>query len=361
MMVSHGFSDSHPSFVIAGRLQRDTLLPMEGRPLINVPGGNLLHAAAGLTLWEQSDASSLQPRHGTMKHPEALLGLLARVGNDYPREWLHLFQEHGWDTAGIHILDESLETRFFQVTMEDGTTLQSDPLAHFARLGLPFPKYLIGYQTPGKVQHPYNAPLPSSPRPSDIPSNYPFARAVHLCPLDYLTGCRLASTFREAGTTTLTIDPGMEYMNRVSFQNARTLLNGLTAFLPSEEELRSLFWGQTDDLWQMAEEIGECGCEFVIIKRGEKGQMLYDAVAHKRWEVPAYPVRMVDPIGIGDAFCGGFLAGYQHGYDPLQGVLQGSISSSLKLEGSGVFHLLETMPGLAERRLEALRNAIRQV
>ena len=63
----------------------------------------------------------------------------------------------------------------------------------------------------------------------------------------------------------------------------------------------------------------------------------------------------------GDAFCGGFLAGYCKNYDPLEGVLYGNVSASLKLEGSGAFYPLDVLPGLAEARLGALRNMVRAV
>jgi sugar/nucleoside kinase (ribokinase family) len=69
----------------------------------------------------------------------------------------------------------------------------------------------------------------------------------------------------------------------------------------------------------------------------------------------------VDGTGAGDSFCGGFLAGYQKTYDPLRGVLHGSVSASLTIEGSGCFHALEALPGLAERRLESLAGLVRQI
>jgi sugar/nucleoside kinase (ribokinase family) len=143
--------------------------------------------------------------------------------------------------------------------------------------------------------------------------------------------------------------------------DVRILLGGLTAFLPSEEELRALFWGHTDDLWQMAEALGEYGCEFIVVKRGARGQMLYDSVSKKKWEIPAYPARLMDVSGAGDSFCGGFLAGYQETYDPLRAVLYGSVSASLTIEGSGALHALESLPGLAQARLDSLAGIVRQI
>jgi len=139
------------------------------------------------------------------------------------------------------------------------------------------------------------------------------------------------------------------------------LLNGLTAFLPSQEELHALFWGRTNAPWEMAEELGSYGCELVVIKRGGQGQWLYDAMGAHRWEIPAYSSRKADPTGAGDAFCGGFLAGYRNTYDPLEAALHGNVSASLNLEGSGAFYALDVAPGLAEARLEVLRDMARKV
>ena len=331
-----------PTFVIAGRLRRDYLLPPEGRPLVDVPGGNLLYAAAGLGVWDSN------------------VGLLARVGEDYPHEWLLSFKEYGWDTRGIHILTGALDLRYFQARLEPGRFQRTNPVTHFARINLPFPKALLGYQPPAEVDD-RKATQPASPRPGDIPADYLNAHAAHLCPLDYLTTSRLLSTFRQANVTFLTMDPYAAYMTGTAFDDMRSLLQGLTAFLPSEEELRAIFWGRTNDLWQMAEALGNFGCELIIVKRGAHGQMLYDSASKKRWEIPAYPARLVDLTGAGDSFCGGFSAGYLKTFDPLRAVLYGSVSASLTIEGSGAFHALDALPGLAQARLDALSGLVRQV
>ena len=333
-----------PTFVLAGHLRRDYLLPPQGsRPLIDAPGGNLLYAAAGLGVWENS------------------IGLLARAGEDYPHDWLQSFEKRGWDRRGIHILAEALDLRYFQATLESQMVMHSNPVAHFARLSLPFPKSLLGYQPPAESNDNRKIIPPTSPRPSDIPPDYLNARAVHLCPLDYPSACRLSSVFRQANVTTLTVDPSAAYMTSRTLDDVHILLQGLTAFLPSEDELRALFWGCTDDLWQMAEGLGAFGCEFIVVKCGSHGQMLYDSISKKRWEIPAYAARVDDITGGGDSFCGGFLAGYHKTYDPVQAVLHGSVSASLAIEGSGAFHALEALPGLAQARLDSLARIVRQI
>jgi len=139
------------------------------------------------------------------------------------------------------------------------------------------------------------------------------------------------------------------------------LLTGLTAFLPSEEEARLLFQGRTSDLWEIAAGLAAYGCEIIVFKCGERGQLLYDAASRARWEVPPYPARLVNPVGIGDAFCGGFIAGYRRTYDPLEAVLHGNISASLVIEGHDPTYALDALPGLPAARMEALRDLARKV
>lgn len=337
-----------PRFVLVGALQREYLLPPLGRPLLDMPGGSLLYAAGGLRAWEAD--STL----GTTT------GLVGRVGEDYPRAWLRDFEARGLDTRGVRILPATLDLRSFRAYSDSLEVAFDNPVAHFARRSLSFPKSLLGYQPPPPVQEDGGKPLPHAPRVGDIPQDYLEAAAVHFCPLDLTSQGQLLAIFQPGTAVTFTLDPAASYMFPKFLKNLRSLLKGLTAFLPSEEELRALFWGQTNDLWAMAEELGTYGCEFIVVKCGARGQLLYDAVGKHRWEIPAYPARVADPTGAGDAFCGGFLAGYRQHYDALVGVLYGNVSASLTVEGSGAFYPLEVMPGLARARLEALRDVVRQ-
>ncbi len=268
---------------------------------------------------------------------------------------------HEWDTRGVRILAEAFEQRHFQAFLDNKITHNSNPVSHFARLGLPFPKSLLGYTPPDETHDDRKTSPLDAPRPGDIPRDYLEAAAAHICPLDFTSAIRLTSAFREAGIATLTLDPSPAYLSPAVIEDVRVLLQGLTAFLPSEEELRALFWGRTSDLWEMAEAVASFGAEFVIVKRGAHGQMLYDSSVRKRWEIPAYPARLVDLTGAGHAFCGGFLAGYNQTFDPLRATLQGNVSASLTVEGSGAFHALDAMPGLAQKRLESLVPLVRQV
>jgi sugar/nucleoside kinase (ribokinase family) len=140
-----------------------------------------------------------------------------------------------------------------------------------------------------------------------------------------------------------------------------SLVTGITAFITSEEEMQALCLGYGNDLWEYAENLTGYGCEIVVFKCGERGQLLYDSATRNRWEVRGYAASVVDPTGAGDAFCGGFLAGYRKTFDPLESVLYGNISASLVIEGQGPLYAMDALPGLAEARLYALRQLARKV
>lgn len=334
-----------PRFLIAGRITREYMILPSEKVVLDVPGGNALFAGIGAAIWE----------------PEPPIAIVARVGEDYPQEWLDSFNQRGLDTRGVRVLPQPVDVRSFLAYTSPNNRSTEDPVALFARLEIPFPKALLGYRSNNTQLDSRTQLQITSLRQGDIPVDFLDASAAHLCPVDYLTHSLLPAVLRQAEFTTVTLDPSPGYMNPTFWDEVPALVTGLTAFIPSEEEMCSLFQGRSSDLWEMAVALAAYGCEIIVIKRGEGGQLLYDAASATRWEVTAYPARVVDPTGAGDAFCGGFLAGYRRTYDPLEAVLFGSISASLVVEGTGPFYALDALPGLAQARLEAIRQSARKI
>ena len=325
-----------PNFLIFGQLRREYLLPPTGPARLDVAGGNLLYTAAGCRMWESG------------------IGLVGRAGHDYPREWLNECLARGLDTSGIKILAADADIREFLSYTESFELSRINPVSQFARREMTFPKSLFGYQ-PDRALDEALKPLIT-----DIPTDYLSARAAYLCPMDLMTQAQMIAGLKRGTTHTFILSPAPATMTP-TVRRELPLIHGVTAFLTSQEELRNLFQAETHDLWKMAEAISLYGCEYVVIKCGARGQLLYVASNKRKWEVPAYPARLADPTGAGHAFGGGFMAGFCKNYDPLEGVLYGNVSASLKLEGSGAFYPLDVMPGLAEARLNALRDMVREI
>lgn len=326
-----------PNYLVFGQLTREYLLPASGSARLDVPGGSPLYAAAGFRVWETG------------------VGVVGRVGSNYPPAWLEECQSRSIDTSGVKVLDQELDMREFIAYTETQDFSRINPVSQFARREMTFPKSLLGYQ-PDK---PFAETL--KVLVTDVPADFLNVRAAYFCPMELMTQAQLIAGLKRgaAPAHTFILDPGPATMTRKA-RRELPLLHGVTAFLAAQEELQNLFQAETHDLWEMASEISKFGVDYVVVKCGAQGQLLYIASTKKKYVIPAYPARVTDLTGAGSAFGGGFMAGFCKDYDPLEGVLYGNVSASLKLEGSGAFHPLEVLPGLAEARLSALRDMVRE-
>ena len=341
-MVSEQVS---PRDIFVGDLRREFLLTSTDEWVLDAPGGSLLYSAAGYLTWER----------------EQRPGILTRVGEDYPEIWLNNLRSRGVDVGGVVVLPHSMDLRSCTI-LEGNTALRDqDPVPVLSRRGVPLPAELLGYDNLWPPKSNRRERLPFSIREAEIPEYYRTATGAHVCPQDYLSHSLIPAMLRGQGFSTITLDPCSSYMTPEFFGDFPSLIPGLTAIFPAEEDLRNLYKGKSIDLWEIASDLGGYGCELVVIKRGARGQFLYETASGRKWEIPAYPARIIDPVGIGDTFCGGFLAGFRRSFDPLEAVLLGSVSASLKIEGHGAFFGLDALPGLAEARLEALRTGVREI
>jgi len=323
---------------IIGKLNREFVIPLSGTPIVDGIGGNLLYAASGYALWGEGS------------------NLVAKIGEDYPAEWLEKIRNFGFNTSGLKTSPENIDHRFFCAFQDSDEPVFDSPIAHFARIEFPYPNALLGYNPGSTTAQNPSVVTPFTILKSDIPLNYLDGTALHLCPVDFITHSLIPSVFRQGNVTTITIDPSTKYMTPTCWDLIPSVVNNITAFLVSERKIQNLFKGRTTDLWEMAECIAGFGCEIVAIKRGLKGQYLYEAATRNRWILPAYPAKVLNPLGAGDAFSGGFLFGYTHFFDPLEAALYGNISASMVIEGDGPFFALDSLPGLAQARMETFRD-----
>ena len=334
-----------PRDIFVGELQREFSLSLDEKWILDAPGGNALYSACGYLIWVK----------------EHVPGICTRIGENFHQDWLEDFRERGINTEGVVVLPRALDLRVCYIQEGDRAQKVNDPVSYFSQAGLALPPALIGYSRQNQPVLNRMISWETSIRESDIPPDYLTATGAHLCPLDYLSHNLLPAVLRKQGFSTITLDPGSSYMDPNFLGDIPALMPGLTAFLPSEDDLKNLYKGVRADIWEMAAELGRFGCELIVIKRGAAGQYLYESASGKKWAISSYPARVKNPIGAGDAFCGGFLAGYRTTFDPVQAVLHGSVSSSLAIEGSGPFFPLQALPGLAAARLEYLQGAVREL
>jgi hypothetical protein len=108
---------------------------------------------------------------------------------------------------------------------------------------------------------------------TDIPDSYLTARGALICPMSLVTQTQLIAGMKRGEVHTFVLEPASTSMSPTARRELPALLNGVTAFLTSQEELRNLFWGETHDLWKMAEWVSMYGCEYVVIKCKNKTEM----------------------------------------------------------------------------------------
>lgn len=328
--------------LIVGGLREDYSITHDGQVRLGVLGGNAVYAAVGAAAWA------------------AEVSIVSRVGSNFPSSWLEQISTAGFDVSGVKLLPDPQDHRTFYAYLTPEERVDIHPRSHFLRLGLALPEALRDYQDSTAGQDRRHAFAPLAVRPNDMQFDEGPPAAAHLAPSDFLTHSLLPAQLRHLGVGRVTVDPSLRYMEPGFRNQLPVLVNGLDAFLPSEAEVLSYFQPHPPDSWEVAERLAEFGCSFVVIKRGAAGQYIWDRSSRRRWQVPAYPARVVDATGAGDAYCGGFLAGLQETGDPLEAALRGSVSASLTIEGTGALYGLGAAPGLAQARLQALRPAVRE-
>ncbi len=241
-------SNMNPEFLIFGQLTREYLLPPTGQARLDVAG-------------------------------------------DYPREWLNQCMARGFDTSGIKVLPVNLDVREFISYNESLEVTRINPVTHFARREMTFPKSLLGYQPPDEKKVVEAGTLIVT----DIPDAYLTARGALICPMSLVAQTQLIASMKRGEVHTFVLEPAPGSMMPTARRELPALLNGVTAFLTSQEELKNLFWGETHDLWRMAEWVSMYGCEYVVIKCGVQGQLLYEVTRRASrtqsvWVMPSMEV-----------------------------------------------------------------------
>jgi len=333
-------------FITGGGLRVDTLITHDDQAHTGLVGGNALYAAVGAAIWTGE------------------VSLWARVGQNYPQAWLEALSEFSLRIDGLVRVPGEQDHRTFYAYTPDGRRVDTNPAAHFARIKQPLPDALQDYihSTPGQ-DHPHQYE-PLALRPADWPEMWTReARertvAVHLSPLSLSTHLHVPPHLSQRGVRQITADPGERYMAPQFIPAICRLLPYLNAFLPSDQEVRSLF-GEGVDLWETGETLCRWGAPLVLIKNGADGVLILESVSGRRAHLPAYhrpgDPRVVDVTGAGDAFCGGFMVGLAQTGDPMTAARMGLVSASYVIEGYGALYALGRSSG-KEARLAALSSA----
>ncbi|MCX8025787.1 MAG: PfkB family carbohydrate kinase, partial [Thermanaerothrix sp.] len=129
-------------------------------------------------------------------------------------------------------------------------------------------------------------------------------------------------------------------------------------FSPNLEEAISLVGpGEPFDL---VTRFLDAGAPIVILRMGPQGVLIGQQGLDHLVFVPPVPVDVVDPIGAGNAFCGGFLVGWVKTGDLVEAGLRGAVSASFLVTQVGLPRMEMALAlQMAQERLQLLRSQVK--
>lgn len=98
----------------------------------------------------------------------------------------------------------------------------------------------------------------------------------------------------------------------------------------------------TGDIDASIEQLLTLGVEILLVKRGEDGVSIYDKEG-TRTDVPGFPVEVLNVLGAGDAFAGGFLYGLLQGWDLYKSCRMGNASGAQVVTKKGCANFMPTL------------------
>jgi sugar/nucleoside kinase (ribokinase family) len=294
------------SFFAFGNLTIDDLVFADGTTQWCTPGGNCMYAALGMALWGV--------------HPS----IVARYGNDFPVNAL-----------GENRVDLSLATKG-ERTLRNWGLYEEDGSRHF----------IFRQATRNWLEF--------SPSISDLGSgSYPYC---HLGPLPWHLQSDFVAFLRQNGARLISVDVDDRRIAEVDQQALTLMLRQIDFFLPSRQDVTTLYPGISDvDALRRLRDL-DSGIKVIAVKRGADGVIIHSAGDSDYMSLPAIASEVVDATGAGDSFCGGFLVGYAETGSALEGALRGSVSASFCVAGLGPSTLVDPDTSEAHSRVAALRG-----
>ncbi|ASI99352.1 carbohydrate kinase family protein [Thermococcus celer] len=209
----------------------------------------------------------------------AKVGLVTKVGEDFPREWLERLSSL-LDIRGVRILP--------------GKTIHIHVI----------------YHEDGSVDSPVEMGVARNMGETPIPEDYMSAKVFHIAPIPPEE--QLKAVKRLEGRI-ISLDFNPTYMKSYEKKTGlmREIVSKVEVLFPNEREALTITKAQTVE--EAAEILHDWGAKLIVVTRGERGVLVYDGTSREFPALPISPKEIVDPTGAGDAFAGGFLAMYSKG------------------------------------------------
>jgi 5-dehydro-2-deoxygluconokinase len=100
------------------------------------------------------------------------------------------------------------------------------------------------------------------------------------------------------------------------------------------------------------QEILKSGVETLVVKRGKDGASIFQP-GKEEVKVPGFPVKVLNVLGAGDAFCAGFSYGILNGWDLYKSVRMGNACGAIIVSREGCANFMPTfteVTGFVESR-----------
>lgn len=306
----------------------DDIVCPDGRTHMGVLGGGGPQTAFGMRLWSEG------------------VGIVSGIGDDLPESAWRWFEEMGVDTAGLRP-ENAPTARAWQVLEADGRRTQV---------------WRVPWEVVGR--HLW--------RTVDVlPGSYRDAVGFHMGVHPEAPNLGFIEELRGLGENVISVEPFRVPSRPLTDAERAGLLGCADVFSPNVSEVIPLVrerydvavlrlltekGGSRDEMVQL---LVEGGAKVVALRMGKDGSIVYDSRTGEGWRIPAVPVEVVDPVGAGNAFCGGFIAGWAKERDVRLAGMCGAVAASFLVEQVG---LPAPRPGLwdeARSRLESLRGQVR--
>ena len=303
-----------PDVVIVGNLTIDDVIHPSGDTTMASLGGNAIHAATAARLWQLP------------------VGIVARVGEDFPADALEQLRAAGLDTSGMRRVDGP--------TVRNWVIYEGDGRRHWI------------YRTAPERR------LEVAPGPEDLPEIWTAspvrALVVHVAAMPLAAAAAIVGHLRRAaagaaaGRLRITLDTHEAW--GADRDDVLALARDVDVFVPSREELAALL-GYDDPERGIAELVAH-GVASVVVKCGPDGALATSGPGAVT-AVPAAEVEVADETGAGDAFCGGLVAGLALGDDLVAAARRGAATAGAAVRSRGSLRLIgPAAQGAAERLLD---------
>lgn len=326
----------NPELVVFGCLTIDNVVRADCEVLPPSYGGNGVYASLGANVWCDR------------------VGLVARRGDEYPTGQLELLSALGIDVAGVTDIGGRHELNIAFAYRTDGSRTRAFSTDMIAAIP---PAERHRFWDVSNHPRGHEILCAFAPRVEDMPPQWwRSASIVHCTSLPSEKTRGIAMALRAGAGFALRIHVDSLWDDNVGSRapDALPIIDLVDTILPSEQDLLNAEPGSTPH--DTAVRLHAEGRRAVVLKRGGEGCRIYEPGSAKPFDIPVFPVEAVDPTGAGDAFCGGFMAGFHETGDTLTAALYGTVSASLCVEGNGIDGLANVTRAEALRRLHWLRN-----